>query len=183
MSLNSLVYVSSCAFGNDPNDIELTHAPSTPNACPPCDVDIIGEDDDNMIRFLNNCLDNLEANAYFYPSMKQQGLPTTPPLVMFGYIHPKTKVEPKFPTIGKSSSSRKPNTQPFYDIKVTNTPVNLEETYGKCFTILSKQGCDTTSEHAIHQVLEKIPMNEKTKGIEYQDPPHNRNPPREYLRL
>lgn len=32
MSLKSLVDMSNYAFGNDPNEIELTHAHSTPNA-------------------------------------------------------------------------------------------------------------------------------------------------------
>lgn len=41
MFVNSLVDVSCCLFGNDPNEIELTHAHSTHDACPPHDVGII----------------------------------------------------------------------------------------------------------------------------------------------
>jgi hypothetical protein len=53
-----------------------------------------------------------------------------------------------------------------YVKKVTNTPINLENTYEKGFIILSKQGCDTRSENEIHQLLEKVPT-EDTKGFRY----------------
>lgn len=77
--------------------------------------------------------------------------PTT--LEMFGLLHPETEtqVEPKFPTIGEPSNSK---VHQSYVNKVKKTLINLEETYGKGFTILSKQGCNTTSEHRIHQLLE-----------------------------
>lgn len=184
ISLKYLVDVSNCAFGNDPNEIELTHySHSTPNAFSPCDVDIIREDDGNMNQFINDCLDNLEGNASFYPSIKKKDPPTIPPLKMFGYLHLEieVKVEPKFPTKGKPSSSKKSNTQSFYDKKLINTTINLEETYGKGFTILRKQGCDTRSEHESHQLLEKKPTDENTKGLRYQDSSYKKNPPREYL--
>jgi hypothetical protein len=85
-SLKSLVDVSNCTFGNDPNEIELTHAPSNPNACPPHEFDIIGEHDDNMNKFINSCINNLEANEKFYTSMIQS-TPIIPPLDMSGYLH------------------------------------------------------------------------------------------------
>jgi hypothetical protein len=97
--------MSSYTFGNDPNDINIPHVPSTPNACPPRDVEIICKYDDRMNQFLYNCLKKLEISVAFYPSMRK----STPPIIlsheMFCYFHPETISEPKFPIIGEPSSS------------------------------------------------------------------------------
>jgi hypothetical protein len=121
--LKSVVDVSICAFKNDSNEIKLetTHAHIIPNVFPPHDVDIIGEYDGNM----NNFIDNLETNASFYPSMRQKTPLIIPALEMFGYLHPKTDIQ------DEPSSSKLENIQKFYVNKVTNIPINIEETYGK----------------------------------------------------
>jgi hypothetical protein len=93
-----------------------------------------------MKKFLNDYLKNLEINASFFPSMKQTTPHIIPPLKIFGYLHPKIEiqVELNFPTICEPSSSNLVGNQPFYVKKVTNTPKNIEETYGEGFTILRK---------------------------------------------
>jgi hypothetical protein len=87
-----------------------------------------------MKKFINDHLNKLDTNASFYPSMKQ------PTLEIFGLLHfeIETQAKTKFPIIGETSNS-KVHIQPFYVNKMTNTPINLEEAYGKGFTILSKQ--------------------------------------------
>lgn len=106
--------------------------------------------------------------------MRQSTPPIILPLKMFGYLHPETRSEPKFPIIGEPSSSMQVNIQTSYENRVKNTSINLEETYGKGFKILSKQGYDTTSELEIHQLLEQ-PQIETLRGLGYQDPLPNIN--------
>lgn len=63
-----------------------------------------------------------------------------------------------------------------------NNSIKLEEKYSKGFKILSKQGCHTTSEHEIHQLLEQ-PQIETTRGLGYRDPPYKPKFPMEYFML
>lgn len=163
--------MSNCAFSYDPNDLELTHAPITNHDCPPREVDIIGEDDDSVHKFYTDCLNNLEANATFYPSMRSQDFPIVAPPDHFAYLHPEVTIGPMVPPSSGHSFSQPTQSQPFYEHTVTNIPIKFEETYGKWFTILSKQGCDTKlHEHDIHQIFEQQLTEEKTTGLWYQDP-------------
>lgn len=125
-----------------------------------------------MDKFYNACLDNLEANAVFYQHMKSQDIPTVSPPDHFAYLHLEISVGPKVGPSSGPSSSKQPHFKSFYDHKITNTPINLEETYGKGFIILSKQGFDTKHEHDIHQLLEQKPTKENTIVLGYHDPPH-----------
>lgn len=181
-SLKSLVNFSNCMLKKGLTDLKINHAPSTLIMCHPRDVDIIGEDYCSMNRFVENLFNNLEVNAEFYPSMRQTTPPIIPPFEMFSYLHPERRNEPKFPSIGQPSSSTQVNIQPSYAKKVTKFDINLEEKYGKGFTILREQRCDMIDEHEINQLLEQ-PQIKTTRGLGYRHPPSKPKVPMEYLNL
>jgi pyrroline-5-carboxylate reductase len=167
ISLKSFVDVLSCNSRNDHHEIELMHGPSTPNACPPSDVEIIGEDEKNRNQLLKKIPNKLEHNISFFPSIKQLIALMIPPLDMFGYLYLETQNEPKFSIIGEPSSSKQENIQPSYAKKVSNTYINLEKTYGKGFTILSKKRCDKTRKHETNQLFDHTPTHKNIKGLGY----------------
>jgi hypothetical protein len=81
-----------------------------------------------------------------------------------------SQAKPKIPKMSEPNSSSQVHSHSSYVRKVTNTPINLEETYGQGFKILTNQGFDITNEHEIYKILDKIPIKQK-KGIGYRDPP------------
>lgn len=93
-------------------------------------------DEDSMQQFIQDSLCNLENNTSFYLSMRTP--PIIPSLDVFNLLHPEIETQSKPQPSIINEIDHKDDTFLSYVHRVTSTPINLEESFGQGFKILSK---------------------------------------------